>query len=617
MAAGGAEEHFAKKLANNEKKIRDRAVKKLRAWIRSRPKDGQGFSDVDLLKIWKGLFYCMWMSDKPLIQEELALNISQLILSFRNENSAVLFIRAFFRTMQREWHGIDQLRLDKFYMLIRFFLKETFNFLKKSGWAERLVTDVSTIIQEEPLNPNSQAVPDGIRLHVVAIYLTELSSVADDQMTSDVLLKLMDPLFFLAAHSKNTTVNYAVKKTVFENLIQGERENLEKEQDILISKVDFAAMADRLFSLASDRSILSRNRKHLFNCVKRFRKHVRGKNEKDPKPVHKGELLNGFSGESNKSGAASEGTDMTNTLEKNDVVVEQNESRERKNKKTKKEKGTETEQAKYLCGNDKNGMKTRKRKMSKKETMGDNELAFGKKEASDEAKVEQKKKKKPSKSLGDSNVDVEMVTSKKQKLEHGGDDIEQANMVNGSQGKRNETLLTAVPTSSPFINGSRTKDVEAVNDVAVDVSGKEDSASRKAEKKLLQKAAKGGSEPFAQFRKSSISPPAFFRRCVSKTPKSAPPRPKANGVQDQTPGSEPAKGRHRRVRIEVSKNTAHTPQDYQRSLKESPRIPFDASKTPNQGLLKSPPKPQRTPLHFQKKPKQSKIAKRPKAIDFF
>ena len=28
----------------------------------------KGFSEVDLLKIWKGLFYCMWMSDKPLIQ---------------------------------------------------------------------------------------------------------------------------------------------------------------------------------------------------------------------------------------------------------------------------------------------------------------------------------------------------------------------------------------------------------------------------------------------------------------------------------------------------------------------------------------------------------------------
>ena len=31
----------------------------------------KGFSEVDLLKIWKGLFYCMWMSDKPLIQVHL------------------------------------------------------------------------------------------------------------------------------------------------------------------------------------------------------------------------------------------------------------------------------------------------------------------------------------------------------------------------------------------------------------------------------------------------------------------------------------------------------------------------------------------------------------------
>ena len=30
---------------------------------------------------------------------------------------AVLFIKAFFKTMQREWHGIDRLRLDKFYMV--------------------------------------------------------------------------------------------------------------------------------------------------------------------------------------------------------------------------------------------------------------------------------------------------------------------------------------------------------------------------------------------------------------------------------------------------------------------------------------------------------------------
>lgn len=58
-------------------------------------------------------------------------------------------------------------------------------------------------------------------------------------------------------------------------------------------------------------------------------------------------------------------------------------------------------------------MKARKRKMSKKEIMGDNELVFGKKEVFEEVKVEQKKKKKLLKFSGDSNVDVEMVISKK------------------------------------------------------------------------------------------------------------------------------------------------------------------------------------------------------------
>jgi len=27
-----------------------------------------GFTEEDLLKIWKGLHYCVWMSDKPLVQ---------------------------------------------------------------------------------------------------------------------------------------------------------------------------------------------------------------------------------------------------------------------------------------------------------------------------------------------------------------------------------------------------------------------------------------------------------------------------------------------------------------------------------------------------------------------
>ena len=39
------------------------------------------------------------------------------------------FIKAFYATMAREWGGIDRLRMDKFYNLIRCFQRETFVYL--------------------------------------------------------------------------------------------------------------------------------------------------------------------------------------------------------------------------------------------------------------------------------------------------------------------------------------------------------------------------------------------------------------------------------------------------------------------------------------------------------
>ena len=37
---------------------------------------------------------------------------------------AVMYFRVFLKTMQREWFGIDRLRLDKFMLLIRCFLTQ-------------------------------------------------------------------------------------------------------------------------------------------------------------------------------------------------------------------------------------------------------------------------------------------------------------------------------------------------------------------------------------------------------------------------------------------------------------------------------------------------------------
>jgi hypothetical protein len=59
-------------------------------------------TEQELLKLWKGLFYCMWMSDKPLVQDDLARStFARLVallnpLHFQNAMDANYLLLAFF-----------------------------------------------------------------------------------------------------------------------------------------------------------------------------------------------------------------------------------------------------------------------------------------------------------------------------------------------------------------------------------------------------------------------------------------------------------------------------------------------------------------------------------------
>ena len=75
------------------------------------------FTEDELLKLWKGLFYCMWMSDKPLIQEDLAETIASLIHSVEDRATGLMFFSISIRTLARDWAGIDTWRVDKFLMV--------------------------------------------------------------------------------------------------------------------------------------------------------------------------------------------------------------------------------------------------------------------------------------------------------------------------------------------------------------------------------------------------------------------------------------------------------------------------------------------------------------------
>lgn len=66
----------------------------------------------------------MWMSDKPLVQEELSEELGALQHSLPSIKVAIQFFQAFLETMCIEWFGIDQWRIDKFMMVSKIRIRQ-------------------------------------------------------------------------------------------------------------------------------------------------------------------------------------------------------------------------------------------------------------------------------------------------------------------------------------------------------------------------------------------------------------------------------------------------------------------------------------------------------------
>uniref|UniRef100_A0A3Q1BKR5 Ribosomal RNA processing 1 n=1 Tax=Amphiprion ocellaris TaxID=80972 RepID=A0A3Q1BKR5_AMPOC len=213
------EVQFAQRLASNERPIRSKALKKLRKYINARSqRASDGFTGDELLKLWKGLFYCLWMQDKPLLQEELSKQISTLIHSFNDTDKQLLYLESFLLTFKREWTGIDRLRMDKFFQLVRFVFRQTFEALKRKNWESSAVSKFLEMLTAQLLQSSSEA-PCGLQLHILDLYLTELATVGSAELTADQNLTFIDPFCKTAAKTKNQTLFSAICRSIFSTII--------------------------------------------------------------------------------------------------------------------------------------------------------------------------------------------------------------------------------------------------------------------------------------------------------------------------------------------------------------------------------------------------------------
>lgn len=108
---------------------------------------GMELSFDDMMALWRGFMYDVWMADKALKTREVCVEVCSLSRSTVLSTPAAHldFIAAFFCELQNQWDALDQYRLDKFSFLVRVMTAELIFQMKARAWEPNFVTSLAHI----------------------------------------------------------------------------------------------------------------------------------------------------------------------------------------------------------------------------------------------------------------------------------------------------------------------------------------------------------------------------------------------------------------------------------------------------------------------------------------
>ncbi|QLL34939.1 hypothetical protein HG536_0H03140 [Torulaspora globosa] len=185
---------FVKQLASNNRKVRENALETLQKYLNT--KQFKDATQMQFNKLWKGLYFAMWFSDRPRPQQRLANELSELHMIYfdqrdnktaseqlsLNDGAFIKFSRAFWKIICMEWFNIDRYRIDKYLMLVRRVLFNQLKYLKARQWDERLVdTYIERVLKWLPLSASAK-VYNGVPLHIMDIILDEWERVVKSDL---------------------------------------------------------------------------------------------------------------------------------------------------------------------------------------------------------------------------------------------------------------------------------------------------------------------------------------------------------------------------------------------------------------------------------------------------
>lgn len=164
---------LCKALAAVDQSTRTQAISDLEAWL---PK--QDLDSLSLLKLWKALFYCVWLADGSDYQDSLADSLTKLVHVAKDPWG---WVKSFFETMRSEWDLGGSYRYDKYMWLVRLYTKETLSLNDPGQWNE--------LIQEFVGKSHTKGM--GMAFHVFDVIRDELPYQSQPFQTATPFLEAM------------------------------------------------------------------------------------------------------------------------------------------------------------------------------------------------------------------------------------------------------------------------------------------------------------------------------------------------------------------------------------------------------------------------------------------
>ncbi|KAJ9445816.1 Ribosomal RNA-processing protein 1-like protein [Diplonema papillatum] len=243
-------EDACKELAATDVELRDEALKAVHDMLRWLGSGEAAHIDipVEFAKLWKGLFYCMWHSDKPLVQLACAERISDLMAVLPQWELRAEWQKQAWVCMSREWSLIDKWRVDKFYSLMRFiFNRGLVAFQEAKGTDDKLFF--------QPLLDLYSHRTAGVASHVTDIFIEECVKV---KLSMECFHSLLFEFVFPHLCSGSADHNEHIYDYIWTKMLGGYKED--EETIDYLADIEWDVVLEKLQEAAIDEATVDKNR---------------------------------------------------------------------------------------------------------------------------------------------------------------------------------------------------------------------------------------------------------------------------------------------------------------------------------------------------------------------